>query len=273
MAVSLGTAIFLASCATSTGQMERVGRRAGDIQSWAMARGFVVLATDRPSSFDVLLLARDLDQPSFSGEVTVYIEGDGAPWLSPFQPPPDPTPLRPLALGLAAQHNAGPVLYFARPCQYQHATDCDVRWWTSDRFAPEVVQFYQQQLDWIKVKNQIRSWRIVGHSGGGVLAMVLASQRDDVRQVITIASPVDVQAWVDWHGLTPLPLPLIAPRPGTDVLYLGGGQDQIVPPEIVGAGQRRFHGRQQIFADFDHECCWLAVWPSVIDDWAEKGKR
>jgi esterase/lipase len=38
--------------------------------------------------------------------------------------------------------------------------------------------------------------RLVGYSGGGVMAMLLAARRDDVAQVVTIAAPLRLAA----HG-------------------------------------------------------------------------
>jgi len=72
----------------------------------------------------------------------VYIEGDGAAWLSRTEPAPDPTPREALGLALAAEDPAPNVVYLARPCQFTPMAmnpSCGIPYWTSKRFATEVI--------------------------------------------------------------------------------------------------------------------------------------
>ena len=52
----------------------------------------------------------------------VYLEGDGTPWLHRFRVADDPTPRRPVMLGLMALDKS-PALYLGRPCYHGHAAD------------------------------------------------------------------------------------------------------------------------------------------------------
>ena len=66
--------------------------------------------------------------------LTVFIESDGAPWPWPDLPPSDPTPLRPLVMGIAAIESSDLVAYVARPCQFlppYELANCDPALWTS----------------------------------------------------------------------------------------------------------------------------------------------
>ena len=105
-----------------------------DAESWGRQNGF---AATRLSAGDFQLLA--LRRPlSPVGTLTVYIEGDGAPWGTPYHPPRDPTPREPLALALANADSAPGVAWLARPCQYLNhraLLDCDMSYWTARRFA------------------------------------------------------------------------------------------------------------------------------------------
>ena len=47
--------------------------------------------------------------------ISVYIEGDGLAWISVSMPSPDPTPLNPVALQLAALDPGCNVVYLGRP--------------------------------------------------------------------------------------------------------------------------------------------------------------
>ena len=74
----------------------------------------------------------------------VIIEGDGAAWPTPERPPINPTPRDSGPLNLAEivqQKTRANVLYLARPCQYPEKIDihCEVRDWTTDRFATRHV--------------------------------------------------------------------------------------------------------------------------------------
>jgi hypothetical protein len=73
--------------------------------------------------------------------LTVYIEGDGAPWVSSTRPPADPTPTNPVSLMMAGRDVRRPVLYMGRPCQYldRELTGCDSRYWTESRFSYQVI--------------------------------------------------------------------------------------------------------------------------------------
>jgi len=140
--------------------------------------------------------------------LTVYIEGDGAAWSSPYHPPRDPTPRRPLALALAAIDPSPAVAYLGRPCQYLDAAAlarCSSAYWVDKRFDPEVIDAYDQAVTELKARFSARTLRLVGYSGGGNIAAILAMRRADVLSLIALASPLSLDAWIERHGLTPLP--------------------------------------------------------------------
>ena len=142
-----GAAFFLlgAGCTSP----DRFGGSRQRVADWSNERGFSSQII-RSGSFDLLALVRNA---GINPILTVYVEGDGAPWLSAYHPPHDPTPVKPTALALAAADPAPAVVYLGRPCQYLDASglaNCSPRWWTTHRFAPEVVAAYDQALDVLK---------------------------------------------------------------------------------------------------------------------------
>lgn len=260
-------AFFLAACA----DIPRFGSSRPAVEAWAKERGFQPVALTTPP-FDLLALAQLRQGPSET-PLTVYIEGDGAAWPGPHLPPADPTPLRPVALALADADRTAAVVYLGRPCQYlptESLARCSVDWWTTKRFSPAVLAAYQQALDELKAKTGYHHLRLVGYSGGGVLATLLAEQRSDVAQLTTIAAPLALTAWTAWHKVSPLPEALdpirLDGRARVAAVHYVGERDDIVPEPIVRAYVTIRGGDLRRVAGADHDCCWLGFWKQHQDE-------
>jgi len=138
---------------------------------------------------------------------TFYIEGDGLAWLNKKRISLNPTPKNPVALKLAVTDTSANVIYLARPCQYvdlkteQH---CSSDYWTTKRIAPEVIASIDQAITQIKQRNNITKLRLVGYSGGGAIATILAAKRDDVNDLRTVAGNLDIDMFAHHHKVTPL---------------------------------------------------------------------
>lgn len=251
--------------------VDRFGGSRQAVIEWGRERGFEPgqLLVGR---FRLLSLQRR-DPARPAGILNVYVEGDGAAWPTPYHPPHDPTPLQPVALALAAVDPAPAVAYLGRPCQYLDAFElagCSSGYWTELRFAPEVVAAYMTLLDRLKLASGARSLRLFGHSGGGVLAALLAARRDDVVQLVTVAAPLDVAEWTAWHKATPLRGSLDpaagAPMPLPPATHFVGGRDSVVPPQLVAGFASRSGGRLREVPEFDHQCCWSRDWPRLLEE-------
>jgi len=137
--------------------------------------------------------------------LTVYIEGDGHAWER-YGPADNPTPINPLALRLAAADQSENVLYLARPCQYV-STDCRVKYWTSHRMATEVVSSYREVLAKVITDHNIERLRLVGFSGGGGVAVLLAADMEDeynIADIRTIAGNLNHRLWTKQLALIPM---------------------------------------------------------------------
>lgn len=133
-----------------------------------------------------------------AASLRVVIEGDGHAFLASGPPSPDPTPREATGLAIALEAvGTAPVLYLGRPCQYEGAgtAPCHSHFWTRGRFAPEVVASLGQAIDRGKAATGARTVSLIGYSGGGVLAAILAGQRADTHSLLTIAAPLDHQRW------------------------------------------------------------------------------
>lgn len=259
--------LMLSACASVPSPTERraIAEKLAKARGW---RAEMLGAGD----FDLLayLPARQTE----SETLAIYIEGDGLAWLSPSQPSSDPTPRDPLALRLALAQPEGNAVYLARPCQYllAESTGCSSFYWTEGRFAPEVVAATNAAIDALKLQMGARRLTLVGYSGGGAVAALVAARRGDVELLITVAGNLNHRAWTNYHRVHPLKGSL---NPADEAEALSrirqwhwvGGRDKTIPPVLVEDFANLFAGRNkpivQIEPEFDHHCCWVEKWPMI----------
>lgn len=253
--------LWLSACA-GPGGGPGGSRQAVDL--WAGERGFRPLAVGS-AGIDLHALLRVRGERG--GLLSIYIEGDGAPWRNPFVPPRDPTPPRALPLLLADADEAPAVAYLARPCQYldgERLSRCPVDYWSSRRFAPEPLAAMAAAVSRLKAEAGASRLRLVGYSGGGVVAVLLAARRDDVAELVTVAAPLALSSWLSLHDLAPLagsvdPLSLPVSSPVAAV-HFAGADDRVVPAAVVARYVAVHGGRLVVVDGFDHDCCWQRDW-------------
>lgn len=269
MALFLCLGLMLASCASLPSPEVRL-RYADAI---AAQRGWQ-RASIATGSFE--LIAYWPATQDYGADLTIYIEGDGFAWLTPSVPSNDPTPLDPLALKLALAQPYGNVAYLARPCQFidAQAGGCPQRFWTEQRFAEDVIDSSDKAVDAVKARFHARHLTLVGYSGGAAVAALLASRRNDVVKLITVAGNLDIRAWADYHHLQPLngslnPADVTDNLKGVMQWHFAGGKDKVVPASLTFSFSARFPAdhRPKVIVEpsFDHHCCWAENWPSLMD--------
>jgi hypothetical protein len=201
----------------------------------------------------------------------VFIEGDGLPWRRHgTQVSRDPTPRNPLGLALAIR-TRGPRLYVGRPCYFSAINDpaCNPRVWTSERFSAAVVASMAAVVNHYCAARCGGGVVLIGYSGGGVLAVLMAPLVPSTTAVVTIAADLDTDAWARWHGYSPLegslnPATLPALPSRIREWHLVGDRDTVVPPEL---SRRYLHRVNQDYVwhfAFDHVCCWVQQWPELF---------
>lgn len=209
-----------------------------------------------------------------------YIESDGHAFMS-YGVSDDPTPYHPLLLKLAAVDPRPNVVYIARPCQYTpmnlnpKCTESTI-FWTTKRLSEEVVTSINQV---IKTINNGKPFSLVGYSGGGGVAVLVAARNRHVKDIITLAGNLDIISFSDFHSPTsdPQKRQLVDSLNPIDYatkinqipqLHIAGGRDKKVPPFI---SSKYIHAsnstcvHQKIFANATHSEGWQAAWLSILN--------
>jgi len=264
--ILISTALFLAGCDLLHDRREtaRVIATAGGLEvARYRANGFQLMAYQRLDSTG--------EQP-----LVIYIEGDGHAWHRRNHLADDPTPRYPLALKLAARDTRHLVVYLARPCQYigtENEQHCQERYWSSHRYAPEVIKAYDSVIDSIKSKAHPSSIMLVGYSGGGTIAALVAARRVDIAMLVTIAGNLDLNSWTTYHRVTPLHASLDPADYGESLqklrqIHFVGEDDRLVPPDVIRRYLEKIqdHGftTLRVIENFDHHCCWTTIWPDLL---------
>ncbi|MDO9247040.1 MAG: hypothetical protein Q7U11_11285 [Phenylobacterium sp.] len=216
------------------------------------------------TSFEVvagtrILAAASKDASPTGDLLTVVIEGDGNAHDRKGQPSVDPTPRDPLGFRIAQAWPQGPVAWLGRPCQYVKDPACTPSDWTTGRYSQSAIAASSLAIDDLKRRSRATRLRLVGWSGGGTLAALVAARRTDVAVLVTLAAPLDLAAWADWHGASPLsgsldPAAAVI-APGVVQVHVLGRFDQVVPPALGEAAARRLGGTVLVWRE-KHTCCW-----------------
>lgn len=251
--------VVASGCASPAKRIDAVAERAGLTREIVIGTMFRHLVYTRASA-------------SNESTWTIYLEGDGLPWLNGRTPASDPTPRDPLALQLMLR-SSGAALYVTRPCYHELADErCSWRTWTLERYSPAVVDSMVQAIATKLSDADAKRARLIGYSGGGALAVLIAERLPQVESVVTIAANLDTDAWTQHHGYLPLegslnPARSTLAHPWRE-LHLHGRDDTVVPLATTRAYFQRYPQARQVALDeHGHVCCWVRDWNNLnLDD-------
>jgi hypothetical protein len=208
-------------------------------------------------------------------DLHVYIEGDGRAWKSLHTPSKNPTPKSPIMLKLMTL-DPMPSIYVGRPCYYLQNNKCDVLLWTFARYGDDVVVALTQAYE--QLSSHYSSLTLIGHSGGGALAMLIASRLYKTKTVVTLAGNIDSDAWTTHHHYSPLYLshnpakqPLL-PKHIRQFHYAGSNDTNVLPRFIKETAERE-NAHYDVLDGFDHTCCWEHRWPLILKSLALESKK
>ena len=201
-----------------------------------------------------------------------YIEGDGAAFNGKFKISRNPTPRRQMFINLAAMDERPNVIYIARPCQYtpmhMNPKCSNHQYWTNKRMSDDSVHAINDVINSI---NNKQKFSLVGYSGGGGIAVLVAARNYMVGDIITLAGNLDHKAFTTHHNVTPMigslnPIDYATQVRHIPQLHISGGKDPIIPPFIADKFVQKASSscvKQQIFEDVSHKDGWKKIWEYI----------
>jgi len=252
--------------------------------------GFIEIVNGRQSKEQIKIFLKkpttlevaEQQNKTTASRITIYIEGDGAPWKHRQVAPYDPTPTSPIGAYLALADPNKNIGYLGRPCMYlttAQLNECPSSLWTNARFGKEALFLANRALDdLLEQRGQLFareagpvSLNLVGYSGGGALAALLAAQRTDVACLVTIASPLDIEVWAKLQQVAPLSNSFNPAYPSDRLIQIPqmhwyGAKDRVVPLEAVGRYKNwpqnlDYESVIRVLPNFNHRNSWVRDWP------------
>ncbi len=208
--------------------------------------------------------------------LVIYIEGDGLAWESRSRVSFDPTPTDPLVMYLAALDPSPNVAYLARPGQYisMGASPCDAKYWTARRFSQEVIEDMDVAISRLRDMAGAGSVSLVGYSGGGAVAVLLAARRGDVDSLRTIAGNLDHEAVSKWNNVSSLkgslnPIDYADKLKGLPQRHFTASDDKVVPSYVAESfaeniGDEKYESIT-IVRGVTHYSGWQDKWRDLLD--------
>lgn len=258
----LATLLFLGGCASPGQRLDQRAREAGLEVIHIAAGPFPSMVYLKRSG-----AADHANDSISSGPLTIFLESDGIPWLGRI-PSDDPTTREPVALEMLMRSPA-PAAYVTRPCYNGVRSDkCNFELWTGARYSTEVVESMVATVREVQRRAGAERVALVGYSGGGSLAVLIAERLENVASVVTVAANLDTDAWTDHHKYLRLSQslnPTLSDRPHPwPELHLRGANDLVVPLATTERYFARYpQAQQRIVEGFNHVCCWVRDWPTI----------
>lgn len=268
--------LFLSGCASFTSTEDRTQ----EIKTKAEKAGFKARIIPKRSGHKFSLLTFSKIRDPERKTATIYLEGDGFAWVTRRQISQDPTPHNPVAFNLSLLDQGPNVIYIARPCQYligQNRQSCDNKYWTSHRYAPEIVQSISAALDDYKAYHKFESFELIGYSGGGTLAALLPRYRNDIKSIRSVAGNLDIAAFTNHHKVSALhgsfnPVDDLSNLSQIPQIHFSGVQDDVIPYTITREAVSKMNreagcdiAKTRLVEGVSHGKGWEGAWPNLND--------
>mgnify|MGYP002776526501 CR=1 FL=1 len=105
---------------------------------------------------------------------------------------------------------------------------------------------------------------LIGYSGGGAIASLTATQREDINTLVTVAGNLDILKWTTIHNISRLdeslnPADYTKKLENIKQYHLIGKEDEVIPKEVFLSYLSKFQNKDNItykYYDASHNCCW-----------------
>lgn len=200
-----------------------------------------------------------------------YIEGDGRVALNRHRLSDNPTPRQKMFIELAALDKRPNIVYVARPCQYtpmELNPKCNSDYWSSKRMSNDSVESLNKVIN--KVNNG-QKFSLIGFSGGGAVAVLIAARNNNVRDIITLAGNLDHKSFTKFHRSNPItdslnPIEYTDSVKSIPQIHISGGKDTRVPAFIAAKFVDKINSpcaTHKIYKKASHNSGWDKIWHEV----------
>lgn len=181
----------------------------------------------------------------------IYIEGDGLAWINRYKISSNPTPINPIAFKLAALDKYENILYLPRVCQYNSKRNCSKIYWTDKRFSKEIIENTNEVITQLKKDFNIKELELIGFSGGAAISVLLASKRDDIKSITTIAGNLNHKLLHKMHNIPSMneslnPIDFTYKVENIKQTHYIGLDDEVVYKEVIGSFVNSFKDKSKI---------------------------
>ena len=212
-------------------------------------------------------------QENNSNHAVIYLEGDGLVINKYGEVALDPTPTDPMALRLASidkRHVTKIVIN--RPFHYIKSKHSDSRYWTTARYAPEVIQSILEVLRNCQKQFHFKTIEIVAYSGGASVALLLAPHLENIEQITSFAGNLDHKSWARYHNAGPLfesldPLKNKAVLGHIPQVHFLGTIDENTTIDLGKQYKQQIDTNKVTIVtveEFDHDSNWPSVWQEQL---------
>jgi dienelactone hydrolase len=175
--------------------------------------------------------------------------------------------VQPIALKLASIDTNANVLYVARPCQYlwpQKMNRCSSKYWSNKRGSEEVISSINQAISIVKQKQNISSIRLIGYSGGGGIAALIADRRADVSEFVSVSGNLNYKLFTQTHNLSSMngsidPITVANQIGSIPQIHYVGADDKIIPKQIALS----FSDKVKVINNVSHDN-WPDKWAQIL---------
>lgn len=203
--------------------------------------------------------------------VVIYIQGDGNAFRR-FQVSSNPTPTSFIVPNFMYNDWSVNRIYISRPCMYHDLKSdprCNYKVWSLERYGENTVASINHAIDLLKPTKK-QKIKLVGFSGGGAIAILIAARRDDVISIKTIAANLSEKELTKDKGVTELtgydPIDFAKKVSNIPQLHLYGDEDKTIPTWVsenfVKAANSKCVKRRLV-KDATHTEGWNKVWKKV----------
>ena len=208
--------------------------------------------------------------------INIYIEGDGNAWISRMRLSGNPTPRNLLVLKLATIDASVNVAFLARPGQYteQQIPNVEPAYWSDKRFSEEVITSMSEAIGELAQLAKTNEINLIGYSGGGAVAVLIAARRNDIVSLRTIAGNLDIEAVNKYHNVSRLsgslnPIDFAKNLKGLPQRHFISSKDTVVPSSIAESFVKRM-GDKDYFRITEvtgatHSKGWTNHWKELLE--------